>query len=139
MPIQQITKGQAILMKQELGATIERTFNITHDNLVDFNNSVGYQPDLLGGRMMARSMFAASLLSRMLDEEVEGQLVFLSQSIKFHHPVYEGDAITIHIEVTYAYDIELQIVFKAFKQDATLIITGAADIQVLPEPTPAEL
>lgn len=120
-------------MKREIGATTEKTYTITREAVLAFNDSVGYPTDTSQHRVMARSMYAANLLTRLLDEEVAGRLVFLSQSIKFHHPVYEGDVITVSIDVVYAYDSDLQIAFKAVNADSTLIITGEADIQVFVE------
>ncbi|MES3038331.1 MAG: MaoC family dehydratase [Bdellovibrionota bacterium] len=52
------------------------------------------------GRRIAHGMIVGALFSRVLNESLGGGGIYLGQSLRFVHPVYIDDILTIEIHVT---------------------------------------
>lgn len=113
----------------------ERQFKITREAILAFNGAVGYEAPQSGDdRLMARSMFAASLLMKLLDETFEEAHVFLAQSIKFNQPVYEGDDVTAIIEVVRAVGDEIGVVYTVTREENVIVLNGEVTVQFVALP-----
>jgi acyl dehydratase len=122
-----------IIVKQAIGATATHSYEITRDAIMAFNRSVGHDsPAPSEGRLMARSMFAASLLTALLESELPGQHIFRSQSIKFHDPVFEGDEITVTATVKETNADDNRIAFSIINQDERTVLIGEALLHIEP-------
>ena len=87
-------------------------------------------------RRIAHGMLSAGFISAALGTRLapNAVVVYLSQSLRFLRPVYPGDTITAHLEVT-SVDTEKRFVTcstECVNQDGQPVLTGEA--QVLLDP-----
>ena len=121
-------------------ATFEKT--VSEQDIVDFARVTGdEQPLHLDGafaaktrfkRRIAHGMLSAGFISAALGIKLAPQatVVYLSQSLRFLRPVYPGDTITAHLEVT-KLDSERSFVTcstECTNQDGTTVLTGEATV-----------
>ena len=83
-------------------------------------------------RRVAHGMLSAGLISAALGTKLAPNAVtiYLSQSLRFLRPVYPGDTVTAHIEVT-AVDPERSFVTcltECVNQDGQSVVTGEATV-----------
>ena len=117
-------------MSLQVGSTLHHSYTINRAALIAFNQSVGDDSHLKDDQpLTARSVFAAGLVSRLLDDEIPGKHVLLSQSMKFHDAVQEDDLITATAEVTSVQNHMCTLIFQ-LRRDQKLIISGEAVVQV---------
>lgn len=85
-------------------------------------------------RRIAHGMLSAGFISAALGTRLapDAVVIYLSQSLRFLRPVYPGDTITAHLEVT-AVDAEKSFVTCATEcvnQDGTSVLTGEAVVML---------
>lgn len=117
-------------MRLQIGATAEMKKVVTKADILAFNKATGHegapQKDS-GGRLMVQSMFAAGVIAQLLENEIPGERnVYLSQSLKFKKPIYEGDSLTANVIISYYRDAELMFSTKCFNQNNDLVLEGDA-------------
>ncbi len=83
-------------------------------------------------RPIAHGMLSAGIISAALGIKLAPQatVVYLSQSLRFLKPVYPGDTITAHVEVT-KLDMERGFVTcstECSNQDGATVLTGEATV-----------
>jgi 3-hydroxybutyryl-CoA dehydratase len=98
-------------MRFKAGDAVTRTKTITDEDIRAFAELSGdrnpvhlddeYASGTRFGRRIAHGMLAASLISATLANELPGSgSVYLSQTLRFVAPVFPGDTVTAHVEVT---------------------------------------
>ena len=121
-------------------ASFEKT--VSEQDIADFARVTGDEQPLhlddnyaAGTRVkkrIAHGMLSAGFISAALGIKLAPQatVVYLSQSLRFLRPVYPGDTITAHLEVT-ALDTEKSFVTcttECVNQEGTTVLTGEATV-----------
>jgi 3-hydroxybutyryl-CoA dehydratase len=87
------------------------------------------------GRRVAHGMIAGALFSRLVGMHLPGKYaVYLSQTLRFHEPVFIGDEITVTGVVTHKTDAAKTITIKTTVENARskkLLVSGEAMVSVL--------
>ncbi len=121
-------------------ATFEKT--VSEQDIVDFARVTGdeqplhlddaYAAKTRFKRRIAHGMLSAGFISAALGIKLAPQatVVYLSQSLRFLRPVFPGDTITAHVEVT-KLDMERGFVTcstECSNQEGTSVLTGEATV-----------
>ena len=121
-------------------ATFEKT--VSEQDIVDFARVTGdeqplhlddaYAAKTRFKRRIAHGMLSAGFISAALGIKLAPQatVVYLSQSLRFLRPVFPGDTITAHLEVT-KLDMERGFVTcttECTNQDGISVLTGEATV-----------
>ncbi len=121
-------------------ATFEKT--VSEQDIVDFARVTGdeqplhlddaYAATTRFKRRIAHGMLSAGFISAALGIKLAPQatVVYLNQSLRFLRPVFPGDTITAHVEVT-ALDMERGFVTcstECTNQDDISVLTGEATV-----------
>ncbi len=121
-------------------ATFEKT--VSEQDIVDFARVTGdeqplhlddaYAATTRFKRRIAHGMLSAGFISAALGIKLAPQatVVYLNQSLRFLRPVFPGDTITAHLEVT-ALDMERGFVTcstECSNQDGASVLTGEATV-----------
>lgn len=115
-------------------ATVEKTFTgkdvdtfaeITTDtNPIHINEE--YAKNSMFGQRIVHGMFTASLISAVLGTKLPGEnTIYLSQTIKFTHPVYLGDHCVATVEVISKRDDKRMLTLK------TTVTTNNGETEVV--------
>lgn len=130
-------------MDIRIGATASLSRQITADDISAFAevtgdlNPVHTDEDFARrtrfGRRIAHGMFAASLLSALLGNDLPGKgSVYLSQTLQFLAPVYLGDTVTARVTVTYIREDKPVVTLETVceNQSGDTLIRGEAVVLV---------
>ncbi|MEX0785553.1 MAG: MaoC family dehydratase [Dehalococcoidia bacterium] len=128
--------GVAVGQKAELEKTISED-DVTTFARISGDNQPLHLDDAYAGktrfkRRVAHGMLSAGLISAALGTRLapNATVIYLSQSLRFVRPVYLGDTVTAHIEVT-AIDPEKRFVTcstECVNQDGQSVLTGEATV-----------
>jgi 3-hydroxybutyryl-CoA dehydratase len=83
------------------------------------------------GDNIAHGMIGAAMISAVLGNKLPGVgSIYLSQDLKFRAPVYFGDVITAHVEITELDEEKKKIKLNAWcqNQDEKKVVSGTAHI-----------
>lgn len=122
-------------------ATIEKTF--TSEDVFAFSEVSAdknplhldeeYAKNSLFGKRIVHGMLTASLISAVLGTKLPGEnTLYLSQSLKFTHPVYIGDHCVAEVEVISKRDDKKMLTLKTTvttNKGATEVVVGEAIVK----------
>lgn len=80
-------------------------------------------------RRIAHGILVCGLISRVLGNQLPGPgTIYISQKVRFLHPVFFGDTITARVEVVEKIDKKKRVVLSTvcYNQDQTTVIEGEA-------------
>jgi len=122
-----------------VGLTASTTETITEERIVQFSDITGDRNPLhldpifasktMFGRRIAHGMLSASLISRILGNQLPGAgSIYLEQTIKFRRPVFIGDTITAIVEIIGIEKEGKTIILdtKCINQSGKIVIEGQA-------------
>jgi 3-hydroxybutyryl-CoA dehydratase len=127
-----------------IGHTTSLSKTISEDDIVGFARVTGddqplhlddaYAAKTRFKKRLAHGMLSDGLISATLGTKLAPQatVIYLSQSMRFLRPVFQGDTITADIEVT-AIDPEKRFVTcktDCSNQDGTTVLTGEAVVML---------
>ncbi len=136
---------QFLYAELAVGQTAEFDFVITDKLVVEFASLSGdqspvhtdpaYAAQTEFGKPIAHGMIAGMLFSRLVGMELPGKYcVYLSQSFRFHHPMFPGQTILVRGTLTQKSDAfrTVTIAIKIFdKHSGELLVDGEALVRVL--------
>ena len=126
----------------KVGDTAEFTKTISEGDVVAFARATGdeqplhlddaYAAKSRFKRRVAHGMLTAGFISAALGTKLapNATVIYLSQSLRFLRPVFPGDTVTAHLEVT-AVDPEKRFVTcstECVNQDGQSVLTGEATV-----------
>lgn len=130
-------------MDIRVGASASLSREITDDDITTFaevtgdHNPIHTDEDFARrtrfGRPIAHGMFAASLLSAVLGNDLPGKgSVYLSQTLQFLAPVYPGDTVTARVTVMHIREDKPVITLETVceNQSGDTLIRGEAVVLV---------
>lgn len=130
-------------MNLRVGVSASLSREITDDDIAAFaevtgdHNPIHTDKDFARrtrfGRPIAHGMFAASLLSAVLGNDLPGKgSVYLSQTLQFLAPVYSGDTVTARVTVTHIREDKPVITLETVceNQSGDTLIRGEALVLV---------
>ena len=132
LPIEAIQVGQQASYSQTVtDADIKAFAGVTGDhNPVHINDE--YAATTRFGKRIAHGILSVGFFSNILGTKLPGPgCIYLSQSVKFKHPVYLGDTVNAMVEVT-AVNLEkrrVSLSTNAYVGD-TLVVTGEAEMYI---------
>jgi acyl dehydratase len=126
-------------MAMEVGDTASRSLTLTAEHVATFAELTGdYNPlhfdqDFASktkfGRLVVQGGLTTGLLHALVAMDLPGPgTVFLSQDWKFTAPVFIGDTITAHAEVTSVHATKpvCQLAIRVLRQDDEVVLQGEA-------------
>ena len=123
-----------------VGAAADRTIEVTDALVRAFADVTGdhnpihldesYAATTRFGRRIAHGLLAASQLSALLANELPGPgTIYLSQDLRFRHPIFIGDMVTARVEVVEVGERgRVRLATTCVNQDGTLLLEGVATV-----------
>lgn len=97
--------------------------------------SEGYAAETSFGHRIAHGMIAGMLFSRLIGMRLPGKYtLYLSQTLRFHAPIYVNTKITVRGEVAHKTDSQKSIAIRMIAEDSNTkkpLVTGEALIKLL--------
>ena len=82
------------------------------------------------GRVIAPGILIGSYFSALIATELPGPgSIYLSQSLNFHRPVYDGDALTVRVEVQELLKKDICKLATTASRDGELVLSGEAVVK----------
>ena len=133
---------QPTVLGVKVGDTAELTKTVSEEDVVAFARATGdeqplhlddaYAAKSRFKRRVAHGMLTAGFISAALGTKLapHATVIYLSQSLRFLRPVFPGDTVTAHLEVTEV-DPEKRFVTcstECVNQDGQPVLTGEATV-----------
>lgn len=129
-----------------IGAQATRVHTITEADIIRFADLSGdHNPIHLDAEYAARSPFGERIahgfltgtyISAVLGMDLPGPgSIYLGQTLKFLAPVYIGDTVTVHVEVTALREEKRLVTLRTdcTNQKGAVVLTGEASIKYMQE------
>ena len=130
--LDEITIGQTASYSKQVEARDIQLFAAVSGDV----NPVHLDPDFAAStqfeRCIAHGMLSGAIISAAIAMKLPGPgTIYLSQSMSFRRPVYPGDTVTVHLEVT---EINARRGFvtldcRVLNQNKKAVVTGIAEVK----------
>ena len=130
-----IAVGDAASSSAVVDAHLVATFGMVSGDMNPLHMDDRYAARTQFGGRIAHGMIVGALFSRLIGMHLPGKYsLYLSQTLRFHHPVHVGDELTVRGEVMQKSDalkiVTLRMIALCTKSDTT-VVSGNAMVKLL--------